>query len=271
MGLPTREHRYGSYRPGFEPPRRSLVKWVAPRRQFRIMPSRIPKLGYVGAALTAYQLYDLYRGQPVSDEPFVPARQVVDPPTPLYRREGKIERFELDLEPLPDLYELIEPKVINVPAQWVEPVTQETIERGPEYRVSVGTKMAGNTLYVSKRGTTLDGRKKRRHDGKSADHASYVGGLRFFNRTFGRLSELHDFYEAIAWNTYSDGRPVAAGGVTGEVTVDMAGVTASLLMNEIVDRVVGRQARYQRKIVRQSGYQGWQLPGTTAQHIGRVF
>ncbi len=266
------EYQPGQWsRPSFEkrrrrsaPLRRNDPSYRSPKRQFRILPRHALKLGGVlGAALTAYELYELFHDpKPVSPPAWTSVPAEVFPPAsrPELKQRGRISEFTLPLARVPEQFRSA-PIVVNVPQEWVQPITTEVIERGPEFRLSFGTATTSTGIIARVRRSVLDGTRKRRRDGKSQDHALYVASLRFFNRTYGVLSEVHDFYEAVAWNAYQNGNPIAQRGFGyGDISVDWEGVSTDLFMNEIVDRSIGKTRQAEKKFLRREGYRGWQMP-----------
>lgn len=247
-----------------------MPQYVAPARQFRVLPRRVPAAGAIGAASLLYELYRYFEEEPPGLEP-LPEPQVIAEPAPGIYRNRRITRIAVDLVKPPASIIARKPQVVNVPPPWIAPVTQEVIERGPEYRFSAAASLQARSVMASLRSGSHDGTKKRRIDGKGQSHAQYVAGLRMVHRTYGRASEVMDLYEAIFWNVYLGGRSVASGGSGDDLQVDWTGVVSDLFMNEVVDRSVGYAKRRELKRFREMGGRTLQLPSTTIGHIGRMF
>jgi hypothetical protein len=85
----------------------------------------------------------------------------------------------------------------------------------------------------------------------------YRAAMRFIGRTYGRFSEYLDAYEAFMWNVYVDGIPLArhedklGAFMSGRASVDFEGMLSDLIVNEMVDRAIGRLQRGQVRASKQ--------------------
>lgn len=250
-------------------PLRIIPRYVSPKRQFRILPRALARIsGYVGAALTALEIYDLVAGAVSVDEPLQVRPQVpASPWSPSVIQRGSITSITMRLDHQFRGAAL----AVNVPPEAIPALTHEVIERGAEFRLSIGSQVRDGKIVVRMRKTALDGTDKRRRDAKSQDHARYVAALRFTNRTWGRASEVLDFYEAVINNLYVNGKLLRHSNDQGNVTVDWEGVATSLLINEVIDRSIGGFKQREKRYVLNKGYRGWQLPSTYLGHTGRYY
>lgn len=243
--------------------RRAMPRYVGPRRSVRVLPRRVPVLRALGrlpfnliVAMEEDQPLVDYRGPQVSPGPRV---------APVVSRGMQ---YSTALEPEVELVPEVEPVRSLVPREYIGIATVPVIERGPEWRLSFNAMRVGRGLAMRWRRSEHRGQRKRRRDKKGQDAVLYRAALSFINRTWGRIDELADLYEAIAWNVYIDGVPAAINGwAGGEIEVDYEGLIVDLLMNEVVDYATGRLSRAERDALRKLGYTGIVTPSST---IGRI-
>ena len=174
-----------------------------------------------------------------------------------YHSRGQVQTLDFSLVG-PDPLALPSPQPIALPTV----VTASPIvERGQEERAAFSflpSPLKGSARVRIRR-TTLRGTRQRRRDVKSRDYRAYRAAMQLINRTYGTFSEYLDAYEAFIWNVYVDGKPLAqhddklAAFLSGRATLNLGGLAADLLANEIVDRSIGYVAKRTKKEARKAG------------------
>jgi len=92
---------------------------------------------------------------------------------------------------------------------------------------------------------------KPQRDTKTRSQLAYFAFVSFLNQTFGRVSEVLDFYEALQWNVYyPDGRTAAQRGVgfvdiasdvtSGVAELDQRGLVIDIFVTQVTDAVTGK-------------------------------
>lgn len=108
----------------------------------------------------------------------------------------------------------------------------------------------------------------RRRDTKGVSLRYYTAMLSLVRRTWGRVSEVLDFVDALNWNTYNvtTGRPLATYGWDGwrdwamgrrDFYVDWEGFILDFAFAQLMDKIVGAGAR---QIQRALNASGWRFP-----------
>lgn len=255
-------------------------KFKAARDTVRVLGRRAPLLLFLDPSPlggddvgSMQELQERYlRGLGVGDLPQMPTvpmewlrpelptpQPVVIPAAPVYHptveTRGRTTRIRLPAGFRPYMEPPVEFGVPYSEPDWapaLEAALEPVYERGAVTKLSLAVSPASDgwgDLDVTLRAS--QGVPVRGNDGKSRSERQLMSFNRFVNRTWGRVDEALDLYEAVVWNVYVGGRPLGAIDLVDlpvalrelELEVDGHGIMVDLAVNEVVDRAIGRLSR----------------------------